>query len=284
MAETQAPIRLWCFAHEYTAEITCLLATGRYELEGRTPYESIMQHTPDITEYVVFKWSQWAYYWNEVEKEKKLCRWLGISSRVGQAMCFNLLVDTGHFITHSSVIPVPDEDLNTSALQVQMDTFTRSVNDAIGDHKKAIVRGETVNDDELYYDTFFDSPTDDDNTWPWESELEDLPLKDQDSNAMEDLDKYIGANIVLPGKDGEQVLTVVKGLKRGLNGELLGTKNDNPILDTRIFQVEFPDGHLEDYATNKIAKTLYSQVDKEGNSIGELSEICDHQNWTRQFQ
>ena len=276
MSDTQAPIRLWCFAYEYAADITCLLATGRYELEGRTPYEHIMQHTPDISEYVVFKWYQWAYYWDESEKEKRLCRWLGISSNVGQAMCFNILTDNGTFITRSTVIPIPADDLQSDSIKEQMTAFTTSVSDAIGDHKKAIVRGENINDDELYHDAFFDSPTDDDNTWPWETELNDLPLQDQDVTTLEELDKYIGVNIVLPGKDGEPVLTVVKGLKRGLNGELIGTKNDNPILDTRIFHVEFPDGHLEEYSTNKIAESLYSQVDEEGYSTGTISEICDH--------
>ena len=32
------------------------------------------------------EWYQWAYYWDEIEKEKKLCRWLGVASTVGQAM------------------------------------------------------------------------------------------------------------------------------------------------------------------------------------------------------
>ena len=73
MEEEQAPIRLWCFAYEYAAELQCLMATGIFDLEGRTPYEHIMQYTPDISEYVVFRWYQWSYYWNEITKEKDLC-------------------------------------------------------------------------------------------------------------------------------------------------------------------------------------------------------------------
>ena len=47
-------------------------------------------------------------------------------------------------------------------------------------------------------------------------------------------------------------------------------------MDTRIFQVEFPDGHLEEYATNKIAEALCSQVDEQGYSTGILSKIVQH--------
>ena len=144
-----------------------------------------------------------------------------------------------------------------------METFTSSIHDAIGDHNKAIIRGGgTANNDELYYNTFFNVAGDNNSTWPLETELNDLPLADQDITALGDLVKYIGAKIVLSGRNGKHVLTVVKGLKQGLNGELLGIRNDNPILDTRIFQVEFPDRYLEEYATNKIAEALCSQVDK----------------------
>ena len=41
MAKTNAPIRLWCFAYEYAAEITSLLASNLYELEGRTVCEHV---------------------------------------------------------------------------------------------------------------------------------------------------------------------------------------------------------------------------------------------------
>jgi hypothetical protein len=276
MADTQAPIRLWCYAYEYAAEINCLLATGLYDLGGRTPYEHVMQHTPDISEYVVFKWYQWSYYWDSDAKEKRLCRWLGPSSQVGQAMCFNILTSSGKPIARSTVIPIPESDLQQDSLKEQMSKFTASVHDSIGDHTKAIIRGENVNDDKIYYDAFFDKPEDDDITWPWEKELEELPLADQDATALDDLDNYIGANIVLPGNDGEEVLAVVKGRKRGINGELIGESNANPILDTRIFHVEFPDGHLEEYSTNKIAEALYSQIDEQGNSTGIFHEICDH--------
>jgi hypothetical protein len=276
MAESNAPIRLWCFAYEHAADIMCLLATGLYDLKGRTPYEHVLQYTPDISEYVVFKWFQWAYYWDHLSKEKKLCRWLGSSQNVGQAMCYNILIDTGRHITRSSVIPIPDEDLNDDSIKQQMKLFTDSVTDKIGDHNKAVVRGETVNDDIMYYDAFFDNTTEDDTTWPWETEFDELPLADQDATALDDLDKYIGANIILPGRDGQEVLAVVKGRKRDANGVLLGHGNTNPILDTRIFQVEFPDGHLEEYATNIIAEALYSQVDEQGNTTGLMHEICDH--------
>ena len=276
MQRTQAPIRLWCYAYEYAADIQSLLATDLYDLQGRTSYEFVMQYTPDISEYVVFKWYQWGWYWDHDSKEKQLCRWLGVASTIGQAMCFYILKSTGNVISRSTVIPLKDEEKNITEVKEQMEKYTNKLHDEIGDYSKAIIRGESVNDDVVYYDTFFDSIAEDEITHPWEQDLSSLPISQEDDHTLEALDKYIGANIVVPGKDGQEVLATVKGRKRDSNGRLIGSSNNNPILDTRIFEVEFPDGHLEDYSTNKIAESLYSQVDEEGNSTAIFHEICDH--------
>ena len=93
---------------------------------------------------------------------------------------------------------------------------------------------------------------------------------------MEDLNKYIGAQVILPGKDGIEVLCKVRGRKRDSSGNLIGERNDNPILDTQIFQVEHLDGRAEEYATNVIAESLMSNVDDEGYDVGWIDEIVDH--------
>ena len=99
---------------------------------------------------------------------------------------------------------------------------------------------------------------------------------DQNNNTMKDLDEYIGANIVMPGRDGTEVLCRVKGRKQDANGEGVGQYDPNPILDTRIFQVEHPGGQIEEYATNVIAESLLSNVDEEGYNVGWIEEIIDH--------
>ena len=51
----------------------------------------------------------------------------------------------------------------------------------------------------------------------------------------------------------------------------------NPILVSRIYNVEFPaDGHMEEYATNIVAENLYSRVDEDGFDTGIFDEIVDH--------
>jgi hypothetical protein len=47
-------------------------------------------------------------------------------------------------------------------------------------------------------------------------------------------------------------------------------------MDTRIYDVQFPDGHVEAYSANVIAENIYAQVDKEGRCFVLLDEIMDH--------
>jgi len=69
--------------------------------------------------------------------------------------------------------------------------------------------------------------------------------------------------------------TVMKQ-KRGIDGELQGCSNANPILDTSIYEVEFDDGSTEAYSANIIAEHIYLQVDGEGYTQYMLNEIVDH--------
>jgi len=64
--------------------------------------------------------------------------------------------------------------------------------------------------------------------------------------------------------------------KRDAGGKTRGAANPNPILDSRIYKVQFPDGHTEEYAANVIAEAIYAQVDDEGYEHLLLDEIIDY--------
>jgi hypothetical protein len=68
----------------------------------------------------------------------------------------------------------------------------------------------------------------------------------------------------------------VIGRMRDANGNPVGRANSNPILDTRVYEVESPHGSAHDYAANILAEALYAQVDVDGNCFLLLKEIIDH--------
>jgi hypothetical protein len=75
--------------------------------------------------------------------------------------------------------------------------------------------------------------------------------------------------------DGPEFAKVVKRLK-DKDGLPIGKANNNPILDTRMYEAEHKDGHKASLAANAIAENMFAQVDDEGNWHVLLEEIVDH--------
>ena len=65
-----------------------------------------------------------------------------------------------------------------------------------------------------------------------------------------------------------------KGLKDA-NGRPIGLANDNPILDSRIYEVKYRDGYVAEMEANVIAENLFTQVDKEGNIFVIIESITN---------
>jgi hypothetical protein len=89
-------------------------------------------------------------------------------------------------------------------------------------------------------------------------------------------DNYLSAELILP-KGGVLIKGRVTAHKSGWDGDPVGNANDNPILDTRSYIVNFNDGDQTELTANMIAESLYSQCDSDGNQYVLLEEIVDHQ-------
>jgi hypothetical protein len=89
-------------------------------------------------------------------------------------------------------------------------------------------------------------------------------------------DNYLSAELMLP-KGGVLVKGHVTAHKRDWDGNPVGRANDNLILDTRSYIVDFDYGDQTELTANMIAESLYSQCDPDGNQYVLLEEIVDHQ-------
>ena len=97
-----------------------------------------------------------------------------------------------------------------------------------------------------------------------------------DENYSQDtMDTYLGAEVNMPEGDGYR-RAVVRKRKRDEGGRPIGQGNNNPILDTRMYEIEYPDGTLKEIQGNIIAQNILSQVDSEGHSYMLLDKISDH--------
>lgn len=92
-------------------------------------------------------------------------------------------------------------------------------------------------------------------------------------------DTYFNMELAMPRgqNDGPEFAKVTKRL-RDANGLLIGTKNDNPLLNTRIYEVEYTDAYKASLTANSTAMNIYAQVNDEGNLYVLFSSIIHHRN------
>ena len=74
--------------------------------------------------------------------------------------------------------------------------------------------------------------------------------------------------------DGPEFARVTKQLK-DKDGRPIGTASKNPILNSRMYEVEYEGGHKVAIATNVIASNLFAQVDQDGQRFLLFDEIID---------
>ena len=68
---------------------------------------------------------------------------------------------------------------------------------------------------------------------------------------------------------------------RDKDGLPIGNYSDNPILDTHMYEVEYPDGHKESLAVNAIAENMFAKltvmvIDTSYLRRSLTTEITDH--------
>jgi hypothetical protein len=217
--------------------------------------------------FLEFNFYEPLWYCNEIaafpEPKGHIGRWLGQAFNVGQAMCYWILPPSGILIARSTVIPLSLEDLTLESVQQELIDFDQQI-------KSKYCKDDDIDKNSIDIITDQTDDQGDHMTPEFDSIEEPTPEADNwDQNAY---DQYIAAEVILPV--GEQsMLGKVIERKRDHDGQPIGQAHYNPLLDTRIYQVEFPDGHCEEYSANTIAECLYSQVDSEGKQYLLINEI-----------
>ena len=82
--------------------------------------------------------------------------------------------------------------------------------------------------------------------------------------------------LALPIDGGETTFACVTKRLKDVNWFPIGTSHENLILDTRVYEVEYADGHKASMAANTIARNLFAQVDAESNYYALFDKISDH--------
>ena len=93
---------------------------------------------------------------------------------------------------------------------------------------------------------------------------------------------YRGAEILLPQGDGLASGHLVE-CSCNFDGNVIGRAHTNPILDTRMDQVEFAEGKVTELTTNIIAVSMYTQCNADENEYLFLNEFVISVRITREI-
>ena len=275
MTKSAVPKRLWDYGLRWVVEIMQRTASDAGDLRGRTSLENVMGETPEISEYVDFGFYDYCWYReNAGMGETKLERWLGVSHKTGSLMSFWVLTDKCRVVSRTSVQRMTELERNKmNLLLTGSRPLTRQSSSLSGTH---VLEEGGKNDP---YD-WSNHPFGDDPDFQEEfNEVVSNPgIADADDTFPPDTyDTYLQMELALPQGDSlEPRLAKVTKRMKDANGIPIGTAHDNPLLDTRMYEVEYVDGKKAALSANHIAENLFAQVDDEGNRHVLMHEIIDH--------
>jgi hypothetical protein len=282
LRRANTPKRLWCYCAEWYAGVRRLTALDIHSLKGRVPEERRVGDTPDISEYAQFDWYDWVEYYEpaeagDKEAKSKLGRFCGVAKNVGPSCTYWILTAKATVVARSTVTTLSDERRRDPAWQEQMAEYQEQVKAKIGDHRNKEEVAEEIGVGILpeIPDDLFDELEEIYNEANVDAVEPEALLPEVDNYTADTIDAYLSAEVILP-RGG--VMSKGKVIKRSKNSDLkpVGLKNENPILDTREYEVEFEDGEISTYQANLISEHLHASVDEQGMLLQLMKGIIDH--------
>ena len=283
MIKRRAPKRVWDFGMVYEAEILSRISRGH---DQRTGLERLTGDTCDISEWIDFEFYDLCWYWDNPNDwdNPKIGRWLGVSHRIGSALCYWVLNEKGNVLARTTVQHVTRDEIANNEIMDTIRQFHDNLDSTIGDNSyvstesefNAFINEDIPDPDEDIYDILREQG----NEEPYHGydipEVDKVMDESSDKDYEDVYDTYIGAEILLPDRDGNKMMAKVIKRTRGNDGQPIDSRHYNPMLDTSEYMVRMSDGSTQELTANIIAESMFSQIDSEGHHCQLLHEISDH--------
>jgi hypothetical protein len=267
MGRMNTPHKLWDFCCQYVTELRNRLARPLPQLHGRTSYEILTGNTPDISEFLEFEWYQPIWYLEPSafpNQNKLLARWIGIAHRVGQAMCYWILPSTGMPIARTTIQAISQEELSKDEMKRQLSEYDDTIRTKLDAYQDELAHVQMYREDEDMDDDLDDALNDPEQKAP---EVDDI-----EADAYDEL--LLTEPLLL--RDGQLTRVTIIGRKRDQNDNPVGVYHHNPLLNTRIYLAQFPDGHVAEFSVNMISEAIYSQINDDGAEELLFTDIIGH--------
>ena len=232
----------------------------------------------DISNLCQFGWYEWVYFREDSAsfpfQKERLGRCLCPAKNEGNAMTQWVLKDNGKVVPRRTICHLSTAELsltNETEAERRMQ-FTTSVRVILGD-SISLPAAPSPNPMDEYWEL---EPYGDDIELPLaflEADIVDAAGKPFMAHSL--TDTLINAEVLLPLEDSQAIARVVRRMVN-LEGKLIGEHNNNPLLNTLVYECEFNDGTTREYAANTIASNIFMESDADGFSSSFLYHIVDH--------
>ena len=278
MFRTNCPRALWDYGYVHVARIMRVTASHANDLNGRTPHEKVTGETPDISHLLDFSFYDWCWYVPaQGLQEPILGRCLGPSDSKGDALSYWVLPESGIPTTCSTVQRVPNLERQTDATKEKQAKYTAAIEERFKSsiihrtgEKPDFTKYEEQDWDEDFFDEFKRVYSN-----PEVKEADDVESDNEDANEPAIAESYLNMEVAIDrGGEQPELARVTKRL-RGVDGKPIGRASNNPLTDTRMYEVEYSDGYKAAMSANVIAESMFAQVDEERYSHKLLDKIVD---------
>ena len=236
------PKRLWDYGLKWVSEVRVRTSSDATDLKGRTPLEQVTGDTMDISEYLDFGFYDWCWYHeNAGLGPTKRGRWLGVAHRVGGLMSYWVLTINCTVIARTTVQRVTSLEMQTSHMKERTQAFDEATKDKIKDGGHILLQGGKTQPYDWNEHPFGEDP---DFAEEFKEVISNDEVKEADDVFTPDVyDAYLNMELAIPQGDSlePRLARVTKRLKDA-NGLPIGLANENPILDTRMYEIEYLDG------------------------------------------
>jgi len=278
-----SPLVFWCYCMERRAEIKACCARNNLNLDGQVPRAYLTGELTDISHICNFDWYEWVKFRRIGPKAaypfptEHLGRCLGPARNLGNAMSQHVLLENGKVIPIQTLRSLTQAELDSPMEKSKRDAFDKSIKQRYGNDKSPPadwVKRRRKHDDGVQYINEDDEVS---KSFGDDEKLEQTTHRIPDNDQYDDFDAYIHAEVLMP-QNGD-VMQAAKVIGRSTDGEgnPIGQYDPNPMLNTRVYDVMFPDGAIQQYSANLIAESLYENSDEDGFRYQHVDEILDHQ-------
>lgn len=286
MRETHSPLVLWDYCIERRALIINATPKNLFQLRGTNAHTATLGEEFDISNICQFGWYEFVYYRDKAtalypNQLECLGRCLGPAKNEGNEMAQYILTIKGTIVPRRSVrrLRVDELALSNETEALKRSQFDAAIRQKLGDSFTLPAVPVQVGDTDPDEDDFEPFPEDADgeegspDTAVPNADLVDATGKPILQQSL--ADTLITAEVKLPQGDSE---VLAKVLRRSVDedGKVIGCYNENPILNTIVYDLEFPDGTVKEYAGNVIAEHVLYAADPDGYLTQHMKGIVDH--------